>query len=73
MKQFFIKLIRICKQYTADSPSHISHALNTNYNLPFKPEMQRRSVLQHLFYLKKRDSQRHKGCDMIVSLTCRRY
>ena len=59
--RFFMKLIRICKLYTADSPSHISHALNTNYNLPFKPEMQRSSILQHLFNLKKRFS---KACGL---------
>lgn len=42
----------------------MTHALNTNYNLPFNPEMQRSCVLQCWFYLKKRDFQRHKGCSM---------
>lgn len=49
MKQFFIKLIRICKLDTADSSSYILHALNTNYNLPLKSEMERSCTLQDLF------------------------
>lgn len=58
---FFIKLIRICNLNTADSPSHISHAPNTNYNLPFKAEFQRNAILQHLFFFFKKRFSKAKG------------